>query len=116
MAGRIVIPLVQTEVLGLLGRRLRPIHHHGLESGDQQLRVMDIRPRDGRPQRACRRLDHQAAFYPFFPRSVGLRPTRSPPMRALPMAVSAACHCQSTRCSSSQASTSTAQRRAKIPR
>ncbi len=34
--------------------------------------------------------------HPLFPRSVGWRPTKSPPIRALPIAASAACHCQST--------------------
>jgi hypothetical protein len=76
---------------------------------------MDICPGDARAQRASRGLDHEAVFHPFFPRSVGLRPTGLPPMRALAMAMSATCYSQLTPCGSSQASTNTAQRRSKIP-
>ena len=115
IASRMVIALIQTQGLGLPLRRLRPLHHDGLEGGRQERGVLDIRPGPHYAQRASRRFDHQAAFHPFLPRSVGLRPTTSPPRRALPMAVSAACHGHSTPCHAAQASTSPAQRCATPP-
>src|SRR5919109_1586023 len=116
MAGWIIIAFAHTKMLRPLSRRLGALHHAGLQGGGQQLGVVDIGRRDGGAQRPSRRFHHEAPFHPFFPRSVGLRPTKSLPIRALPMAASVACHCQSTPPNSAHAWTNTAQRRTRRPR
>jgi hypothetical protein len=113
MARGIVVALVQAEMLWRLRSRLGALHHDTLKRGGQELGIVDVGPSDGCARRTAISFYDYATFYPFFPRSVGLRPTKSPPMRALPIAVSAACHCQSPPPSSSQVSTSMAHRRAK---
>lgn len=112
----IVVAFVQAEMLRRFRSGLGALHHDGLQGGGQELGIVDVRPSQGRAQRAAIRVDDQAPLYPFFPRAVGLRPTKSPPVRALPMAVSAACHCQSTPLRASHCSTNAAQMRSKIPR
>ena len=115
IAGRMIVALVQTAVLGHLLGRLRPISHAGPTRGRQELGVVDVGPSHGGAQGPARRVHAHAACHPFCPRAVGLRPPRSPPIRALPLMASAACHCPSTPPHAGQASTSTAQRGSKRP-
>jgi hypothetical protein len=55
MAGQIIVALVQAEVLRQLFGRPRPIHHDGLQSGRQELAVLDIGSSDRGDQGAARR-------------------------------------------------------------
>lgn len=115
MACGIIIAFVQAEMLRPLLRRLEALHHDALQRGGQERGIVDVGPSPGRAPRSTLGVPPQAAFHPFCPRSVGVRPPRSPPMRAVPMAASAACHGPSTPPNSSQVSTRTAQRRTQMP-
>jgi hypothetical protein len=76
---------------------------------------VDVGPSAHGAQGPTGRVHHEAPFHPLLLRSVGLGPTKSPPIRALLSMVSAACHGQSTPPNSWQAWTSTAQMRSKRP-
>src|SRR5262249_21987655 len=60
--GRVVVPLVQAQVLRLLLRHVRPLDHHRLEGVRQQLAVVDVRPRDLHPQGPALALYEQAGL------------------------------------------------------
>jgi hypothetical protein len=115
MARGMIVALIQTGMLRRLGRGLWPLDDDGRERLRAQCGVVHVGSGRGDPQGTAIGFHDEAALHPFFPRSVGLRPTRSPPMRALPMAASAACHCQSTPPNASQACTRVAQIRSKTP-
>lgn len=100
-AGRVVICLVQTQILWALVGGLRSLKHDGIESCLQQLGVVNIGWGDYDGQRTAISFDQKAAFYPVFRAISGVRPDLVPPKRALPITASAACHCQSTPPSSS---------------
>src|SRR5262249_10285331 len=72
------------------------LDHDCLDRLIQQEMVVDISRGNHDCQRPALPIDQQAFFEPFLPRSVGLGPIWSPPLRALPIDPSAACHCQST--------------------
>jgi hypothetical protein len=92
MARRIVITFVQAETLRRFGTRPWALDHDGLEGSSRQLAVVCVGASHGGPEQASSCVHDQVPLYPSLPRSVGLRPTRSPPSRAFPMVVSAACH------------------------
>jgi hypothetical protein len=116
MARGRVIALVQAARLRRCHGGLGALHHHGLQGGGQALGRLGVGPSPGRAQRAARRCDDQATFAPWCPPAGGWRPPRSPPGRALPLAVSAACPCQATPSRASPCATSAAPRRSQGPR
>ncbi len=116
MARRGVVALPQAEVRRRLFRRLGALPRDALERGGQELGIVAIGPRDGGAPGPSGRVYPEAPLHPLLPRSVGLRPTQSPPLRAWPMAASAACHGPSPPPSASPGSTTTAQMRPKVPR
>src|SRR6187200_258009 len=115
LARRIVVALIQTQMLRRGGSRFRPLDHHCLQRLGQQLRVMHVSRRHHRCQRASVSLHPQTALHPSFGAVGGIGADLIPPKRAFPKAASAACHCQSTPPSSSQAAIRVAQRRSINP-
>ena len=107
--GRVIVPFVQAQVLRRGVRRLGPIDHDRLNRRAKQLRVMDVGPGDHDAQRATVGLDDQTSLGAVLAPICGVTTDVAPQKRALPIAPSALCHCQSTPSSSSQSSTSLAQ-------
>jgi hypothetical protein len=111
----VIVAGVQAEVLWLGLGRLWALDHDRLDRLGQQQVVVDVGRGDDDCQRSTTALDQQAFFEPFLPRSVGLGPIWSPPLRALPSAPSAACQRQSTRPSTSHSARSSDQIISKSP-
>src|SRR5262249_840925 len=113
--GRVVVPLVQAQVLRLLLRHVRPLDHHRLEGVRQQLAVVDVRPRDLHPQGPALALYEQAGLGAVLAAVRRVRAHRAPPKRALRIAPSAACQRHSTPPSPSHSAASAAQTWRKTP-
>jgi hypothetical protein len=112
---RIVIALIQAQVLRRIVRRLRPIHNDRLNGLSQQLAVVDVGTGHNHAQRPPVGLDDQTALGAVFRTIRGVGTDMVPPKRALPIAPSALCHRQSTPSNSSQSLTSVAQIRSRTP-
>src|SRR3569833_2406602 len=76
--GRVVVCLVEAQVLRGCFARFRPIHHDRLYGRRQELGVMDIRPGDHRTQRASVLVDDHAPYRPVFPAIRRVRPDLVP--------------------------------------
>jgi len=90
----VIVAGVQAQVLWLGLGRLWALNHDRLDCLGQQQVVVDVGWGDDDSQRPSLTIDQQGFFEPHLPRSVGLGPILSPPLRALPKAPSAACHRQ----------------------
>jgi hypothetical protein len=116
MAGRIIVALIQPEMLRLRGSWLRPLDDNRIEPLRQQFGVVNVGSSNGNPERASIGFHSEAALYPLRPPLRGLGANEVPPKRALPSAASADCHCQLTPPNSSPSCTRTVQIWAKTPR
>src|SRR5262245_44747601 len=114
-AAWVVVPFIQTEMLRRLGCGFRPLHDNGIERIRQQLGVVNICTGNDDGQRAAIGFDQNAALHAVFRTIRGVRTDIVPPKRALPMALSAACHLQSTPRSSSQRSIKVTHNRSSTP-
>ena len=100
-AGRIVIALVQTQMLGRIFCYLGPLDYNCLDRCFEQFGIMHIRRCHNCRKRAAVCFDEDTAFYAVFCPVRGVWPDMVPPKRALLMAVSADCQRKSTPPSSS---------------
>jgi hypothetical protein len=115
-SGGIIVGLVQAQVLRLLRRRLRPLHHDGRDGGTQQLGIVTIGPVDDQSERPALLIDQQTAFGALFATIGGVfAHLFPPPKRALPKAPSALCHFQETAPRSAHCATKRAQICRKTP-
>jgi hypothetical protein len=102
--------LFQAQVLPVPGGWLRPLNHDGFKCYIKQFGINPIGRGDNDRERPATTFNEEATFFvPFLARSVGFGPISSPPPRAFPRAVSAACQHHSTAPSSSHSSTNSAQ-------
>src|SRR5689334_20554454 len=116
-SGRGVVALIQAQVLlrpAMLDRW--PLQDNGLDGGGQQVGVRDVGSGDDHGQWTTIGLDQQRALYAWLGAVGRVGPDAIPPIRALPIEVSAACQRQSQPSSSSHTSCTTAQTRSKMPR
>ena len=98
LAGRVVVGLVEAEMLGdRLG--VGPLDHDGLDRALQAAWwSWTLAPSIANPERAAVLLDQQTLFLvPILALSVGLGPLLSPSKRDFPITPSAACHSQKDR-------------------
>jgi hypothetical protein len=93
-ASRVVVGLVEAEVLRVVGR-VRALNDDRLDRRGEQLRVVDVRALDLEPERPARALDDQALLRAGLGSVSGIGALFSPPKRALPRQPSAACQRQS---------------------
>ena len=101
MTRRVIVPFVETQVLFLL-IRFGPVDHNRFDRCLQELRIMNVGPGNDNTQGTTIALNDQAALGTVLRTIRRVFPDFVPPKRALPMAASALCHCQSTSLSSSQ--------------
>ena len=92
VAGGIVIPFVQAQVLGAF----RACHYDALQGRPQEFRVMDVGSSHHHAQGAASCVHQDALLAPSFAPVGGVASNGAPPNRALPMEQSADCHSQST--------------------
>ena len=92
VAGGIVIPFVQAQVLGAF----RACHYDALQGRPQEFRVMDVGSSHHHAQGAASCVHQDALLAPSFAPVGGVASNSAPPNRALPMEQSADCHSQST--------------------
>ena len=105
VAGGIVIPLVQAQVLSAL----RPTHHYTLQRQPEEFRIVDIGSGHYHAQGPATPVD-QDAFLAAGPAPVCEVASNSAPQKpAFPIEQSADCHAQFTRSSSWHSSIGTAQ-------
>lgn len=114
-SGRIITALIQTQMLRFPPCRLRTLNHHRVQRGVQQFCIVPVGATHNNSERATRRFDQEAALHSFLATVGWIGTNLIPPKRAFPIAVSAACHSQSTPASFSHSLTRTAQMRSKTP-
>ena len=112
---RIVIPFVQTQVLGFLLGGLWSFDHNGVQGRLQQLGIVHVCSRNHNAQGAALSIHKETALGTSLATVRRVGPNQVPPKRALPMAPSAACHSQSTPSNSSHPSTWAPHIRCKTP-
>jgi hypothetical protein len=105
-AQTIIVARIEAEILWLSLRWLRTLDDDRFDRLGQQEMIIDISRGNDDRQWSSLTINQQAFFEPCLARSVGLGPILSPPLRALPSAPSAACHCQSTSPNSSHSARS----------
>lgn len=96
MARRVIIPFIQTQMLFLARCGPGLGHNDGLRGAFQQFGIMHVRSIDHHAQRTAVGFDHHTAFYAVFAAIRWVLAHLIPPKRALLIAASALCHCQST--------------------
>jgi hypothetical protein len=67
MAGRIIVALIQAEMLRPLSSWLRPLDNNRIERLRQQLGVVNVGSSNGNPEGASIGFHHEAALYPLLP-------------------------------------------------
>ena len=102
---RIVIPLVQAQVLWVILGELRTFDHNRLQGLIQQRGVVGVGSGNHNAQWAALSFHKQAPLAASLAAIRWVGSNQIPPKRALPMAPSAACHSQSTPPNSSHCST-----------
>ena len=112
---RIVIPLVQAQVLWVILGELRTFDHNRLQGLIQQRGVVGVGSGNHNAQWAALSFHKQAPLAASLAAIRWVGSNQIPPKRALPMAPSAACHSQSTPPNSSHCSTKALHIRRKTP-
>ena len=112
---RIVIPLVQAQVLWVILGELRTFDHNRLQGLIQQRGVVGVGSGNHNAQWAALSFHKQAPLAASLAAIRWVGSNQIPPKRALPMAPSAACHSQSTPPNSSHCSTKAPHIRRKTP-
>ena len=112
VADGIVMPLVQTQVLGAF----RPLHHYALQRRPEEFRIVDISSGHHYAQWPACRADQDAFLAPSLAPVRGIASNSAPPKRAFPMEQSADCHSQFTLSNSRHSSIRTAQMPSSTPR
>ena len=112
---RIVIPLVQAQVLWVILGELRSFDHNRLQGLIQQRGVVGVGSGNHNAQWAALSFHKQAPLAASLAAIRWVGSNQIPPKRALPMAPSAACHSQSTPPNSSHCSTKALHIRRKTP-
>src|SRR3990172_570155 len=87
-ADGVVVSLVQAQVLFASGA----LYHRLFDRGPQQLEVVDVRPGAYCAQRAAVAFNQDASLRPGLAPVRRVRADEAPPILALPIAPSAACH------------------------
>src|SRR5487761_1253355 len=108
LAGRVVVGLVQAEVLRELAG-VGSLDHRRFQRGGEQPGVVDVGALDLDPERAAAALYVETLLRAWLGSIGGIRPLFAPPMRALPIIPSTACHSQSRSPSASHSDASAAQ-------
>ena len=111
VAGGIVIPLVQAQVLGTF----RPLHYDALQRRPEEFRIVDIGSGHHHAQWSAVPVDQDAFLAPSLASVCGIASNSAPPKRAFPIEQSADCHSQSTSSNSRHSSIRTAQTRSSTP-
>lgn len=114
-SGRIVVALIQTQILGILRRGLGPLRHHRIQRRIQQLGSVAIGPIHHRGQGSTVPFHQQTGLDAVLAPIGGIGANGVPPDRDLRKKPSAACHAQSTPPSSSQWCWTTPQMRLTTP-
>src|SRR6266536_983644 len=112
----VVVALVEAQVLPPTFLDRRPLQDDSLDGLLQELGVRDVGAGHDHRERATVGLDQDGALHAGLGAVGRVRANKVPPILALPIDVSAACHSQSHPPRSSHASWTTAQMRSKIPR
>ena len=97
MAGGVVVPFVQAQVLSDLGAR----YYHALQGRSQHFRIMDVGSSHRYAEGSACCVDQDALLAVGFAPVGGVASNRTPQKRALLMEQSADCYSQSTPPSSS---------------
>src|SRR3954467_14308357 len=111
----VVVSLVQAHPLRLLRRRFGAFHRDALQRRLDQLLIVAVGPSTAKPTGTPAASVSRLRLVPCLPRSVGLRPVRSPPSGALVIAPSIASHSPSSPLISSYSRSPVAQRLTKTP-
>ena len=111
VAGGIVIPLVQAQVLDAF----RPLHHYALQRRPEEFRVVDISSGHHHAQWPAGPVDQDAFLASCLAPVRGIASNSAPPKRAFPIEQSADCHSQFTPSNSWHSSIRTAQTRSSTP-
>jgi len=105
----VIVTLVHAHALWFLFGWFWTVNHNALDGFTYQFHVIAIGPFDSEADGHTIPFGQQAAFRPFFPRSVGFAPVSSPPRGALVIAPSILNQSQSMPFNSSKRSTPTFQ-------